>query len=441
MAGLEASRPESLYTVSTVPSTVWGPGTVAGRVILALGEATLKGIDRIVDLEARAIQSRLAVIRRQVPGNLPPVMYDDLAEMSRAHAYPQIMEEALQIMWLQIERGYAKAVASSLSQLWQSELEWVICWIVHFSQYGLFGRIYEAATPMEQALNFLSILVQVRPAAAGACFAALDHLFLNPRFCKVFVHLCQHPILTIYGEERANIPLLCRTPLSTLQLTHSANLRTRWDNWLNNTGQSIEDRLLNTSAALVSTGSDDWPWVSDFWDAAYDLFDIIRYSMTPQHHRAAADQLIACLANSLTWEPLRMVLDLVSRFPSGSQVDKHSGYISPSLATLLGYGPYISDISASRPEDPSLPFDPQLCAFLRYAHLRSDRPPPGSGVDTALSESAKTKTFAPQERLQAQKQIEDEPLYASSSYFEHQLETIPEVNEAEDEAPLYPTPF
>lgn len=72
----------SFYTQSTVPSTVWGPGTLAGRVILALGEATLKGLDRIIDRESRAIQKRFAVIRASVP-HLTPEMYSDLVELSR----------------------------------------------------------------------------------------------------------------------------------------------------------------------------------------------------------------------------------------------------------------------------------------------------------------------------------------------------------------------
>jgi hypothetical protein len=72
----------SFYTESTAPSTVWGPGTLAGRAILALGEATLKGLDRIIDRESRAIQKRFDTIRASVP-HLTPEMYGDLIELSR----------------------------------------------------------------------------------------------------------------------------------------------------------------------------------------------------------------------------------------------------------------------------------------------------------------------------------------------------------------------
>ncbi|KAJ7177048.1 hypothetical protein C8R46DRAFT_1346932 [Mycena filopes] len=74
------SRPSicaSFYTESTVPGTVWGPGTLAGRAILALGEATLRSLDRIVDREARAIQKRFEAIRASIP-HLTSEMYSDL---------------------------------------------------------------------------------------------------------------------------------------------------------------------------------------------------------------------------------------------------------------------------------------------------------------------------------------------------------------------------
>jgi hypothetical protein len=48
----------------------------------------LKGLDRIIDRESRAIQKRFAVIRASVP-HLTPKMYSDLIELSR-HAHPCI---------------------------------------------------------------------------------------------------------------------------------------------------------------------------------------------------------------------------------------------------------------------------------------------------------------------------------------------------------------
>jgi hypothetical protein len=53
---------------------------------MALGEATLKGLDRIIDRERRAIQQRLGIIRLRVkrrPPDLTPEMYNDLIELSR----------------------------------------------------------------------------------------------------------------------------------------------------------------------------------------------------------------------------------------------------------------------------------------------------------------------------------------------------------------------
>ncbi|KAJ7035965.1 hypothetical protein C8F04DRAFT_1258326 [Mycena alexandri] len=221
---------------------------------------------------------------------------------------------------------------------------------------------------MQLALDLLSVVVQVRPGTAAACFAAIDHLSLNPQFRKPFLHFQDHPILKIHAEERANIPLLCRTPLSKLQLTFSGDLKHRWNNWtqLESTGgQSAEDRLLDLKAVLLNPRPEDWPWTPDFWDAAHDLMDLLRYSEIPELRRAATDQLIACIGMTRphSWEPLRMVLDFASRTRSppptlATSMWDDSGYISPSLATVLGYSAYISDITAPLPLDSS--FDRQF---------------------------------------------------------------------------------
>ncbi|KAJ7840863.1 hypothetical protein B0H14DRAFT_2784260, partial [Mycena olivaceomarginata] len=77
-------KPSSLfsYTLSdsqrktTETSTIWGPGTLSGRAILALGEVTLRGINNL------GIRCRLATIRLRAP-SLNKAMCDDLLEFSR----------------------------------------------------------------------------------------------------------------------------------------------------------------------------------------------------------------------------------------------------------------------------------------------------------------------------------------------------------------------
>jgi hypothetical protein len=53
---------------------------VAGRAILALGEAALRGVDHLIDLESCAIQKQLLQIEHSV---LTPEMCDKQIELSQ----------------------------------------------------------------------------------------------------------------------------------------------------------------------------------------------------------------------------------------------------------------------------------------------------------------------------------------------------------------------
>jgi hypothetical protein len=84
-----ASVTTSGSTVLTQPSTVstfssifeWGPGAMAGKGILAVGEALLSGIESIV------IRTRLRDIAKRFPHRddqpIPDEIYADLVELSR----------------------------------------------------------------------------------------------------------------------------------------------------------------------------------------------------------------------------------------------------------------------------------------------------------------------------------------------------------------------
>jgi hypothetical protein len=72
---------------------------------------------------------------------------------------------------------------------------------------------------------------------------------------------------------------MCRTPLAELQLRFSEDHMYRWKNWklLESAGLSPESRLLQISTTLLNAVSDNCYWTPDFFDAAVDLFDFLRY--------------------------------------------------------------------------------------------------------------------------------------------------------------------
>ncbi|KAJ7111298.1 hypothetical protein C8R44DRAFT_856616 [Mycena epipterygia] len=363
---------QSFYTESTVPSTVWGPGTLAGRAILALGEATLRGLDRVIDRESRAIQKRLEAIRGSVP-HLAPEMYCDLIELARPDLYPQyILEAATDIVFHQLELGYGAALALSVAQLSLSEARLVMLRMLISRDFD----VLDEDSPMgarspRKALDVLTMLVQLRPEMTASCFDVLDQLFLNPHICMRLFRFRDHPILRIRAEEDLNIPPICRTPLSELQLRFSQDRMYRWKSWklLESAGHPIESRLLQLNAVLLNAVAQESCWTPDFFDAAFDLFDFLSYSQVPELRRAATDQLIACISFSRdSWEPLSVVLDFISR----------STIMDPRPSPSLRYDTYTpktptsptAKTDAGAPPELGLQFHPQLREFLRYAHLR-----------------------------------------------------------------------
>lgn len=74
---------DSLDTFDSASSatTVWGPGTLSGKVILSLGEASLRGLGHVI------LRLRLAKISSSLLKISPDKqerMYDDLLELSRS---------------------------------------------------------------------------------------------------------------------------------------------------------------------------------------------------------------------------------------------------------------------------------------------------------------------------------------------------------------------
>ncbi|KAJ7669847.1 hypothetical protein DFH06DRAFT_157113 [Mycena polygramma] len=353
---LEVRSPQSLSTDSTVPSTVWGPGTLSGRAILALGEAALKGLDRLIDFEGRAIQRRLGLIRQSRPNHLTPQMCDDLIELSRSDLYPEsIPAAAADLIFRQIDHGCAAAVALSLTRLSLSDAHLVLHELFATRERKLLNNWYRASQLSkcgrdwgpDPALDFLAMLVQTRPEMISTCSAVLNHSARNPDIGLLFLRFPDHPTLRMHSEETLNIPSICRTPLARLQPIFFGDLTYRWINWklLEKAGHSAESRLVNLKAILQNAVSNHRYWDPDFFDSAIDLVDFILYSRVPEIRRAAADLLSECLSLARdAWEHFRLVLEL-----KGMQ----------KVMSSLGHGSHNLPIRG--------PFqdNPLLCEFFR----------------------------------------------------------------------------
>ena len=82
---IETNSDDSFATHTTSSAeTIWGPGTLSGRAIKSLGEASLRGVETLI------IRWRLAKISSNLPQNQKSPstdkmerMYDDLLELSR----------------------------------------------------------------------------------------------------------------------------------------------------------------------------------------------------------------------------------------------------------------------------------------------------------------------------------------------------------------------
>ncbi|KAF7369410.1 hypothetical protein MVEN_00270100 [Mycena venus] len=300
-------------------------------------------------------------------------MYNDLIDLSRPGLYPESTRTATEeLIFRQVNHGSHAGLVWSLAQLPPSEAQLVVRKLFGSREHELRSDWYETrrtrgnvqASVPHPALEFLAMLIQLRPEMASAC---LDHLSRNPDMYMLLLHYGDHPILTLYAEETVNTPAKWRTPLSKLQMTISGDSMYRWKNWelLTWAGYSAERRLLDLNTALINAVSKKLYSDPEFFDAAFDLFDFIRYSEVSDLRDIATDQLVACLAISKeSWAPLRIVVDFVS---SKSELQ--------TLSSILGYDQYISQ--SDTPLDmesnpmPGFQFHPQLCEFLREIHLQS----------------------------------------------------------------------
>ncbi|KAF8152823.1 hypothetical protein K438DRAFT_1987689 [Mycena galopus ATCC 62051] len=109
----------SLYT-TTSSRTVWGPGSLSGRALLALGKAAIRGAERVV------IAKRMAVLRAQLPCSEERTgadtsfldgIFDDLVELSRPELYPDsIRIPAMELILIHIGSRHTTYLINSLSK-------------------------------------------------------------------------------------------------------------------------------------------------------------------------------------------------------------------------------------------------------------------------------------------------------------------------------------
>ncbi|KAF8166612.1 hypothetical protein K438DRAFT_252664 [Mycena galopus ATCC 62051] len=108
--------PSDSQRTTTDTSTIWGLGTLSGRALLALGEATVRGINSLV------IIRRLATIRRA--WSLDKSMCDDLLDFSRPAMYPAwIGKEASRLILTQlcVQSKYAVLAVALCRGEWSTE--------------------------------------------------------------------------------------------------------------------------------------------------------------------------------------------------------------------------------------------------------------------------------------------------------------------------------
>ncbi|KAJ6605350.1 hypothetical protein DFH09DRAFT_1353815 [Mycena vulgaris] len=155
-----SSSASSVYT-TTSSSTQWGPGALAGKAILAIGKAVVRGVDYLV------ISRRMSVIKAAMPCSDDDVgrsrnletMFDDLLELSRQALYPEAVRiQAMQTILAQIATKQTHHLRLSISK-WEIEFAELVAFlsetvgVVLFSKRGFpddrLVNVYMTAVPKE----------------------------------------------------------------------------------------------------------------------------------------------------------------------------------------------------------------------------------------------------------------------------------------------------
>ncbi|KAJ6459665.1 hypothetical protein C8R45DRAFT_1221372 [Mycena sanguinolenta] len=176
MASLASSLSSiSIYT-TTSSKTAWGPGTLTGRAILALGKAAIRGAERVV------IAKRISIMRSHLPcleeragphTSFMDGVFDDLVELSRPELYSDsIRIPAMELILTQISSGHTSYLINSLSAWLLEDIILLVKEIVSVSMFckcgfmepslvnAYVGALPESTHPLVPSIEFITKLAQ-----------------------------------------------------------------------------------------------------------------------------------------------------------------------------------------------------------------------------------------------------------------------------------------
>ncbi|TFK38742.1 hypothetical protein BDQ12DRAFT_683255 [Crucibulum laeve] len=112
-------------------STMWGPGTLAGKAILALGEATMRGSEHLVILKRLVSITARFPCRDEDTSKKVLRMMSDVVELARPGLYPkQYRSKALRCILLQIATRQTVHLVNGLLHLQVDELMQILAEIM-----------------------------------------------------------------------------------------------------------------------------------------------------------------------------------------------------------------------------------------------------------------------------------------------------------------------
>ncbi|KAF7364950.1 hypothetical protein MVEN_00365800 [Mycena venus] len=310
---------------TTDTSTTWGPGTLSGRALLAVGEATIRGIDALL------IRRRLATIRLRAPSLTGP-MYNDLLELCRPAMYSiRITKQALDLTLAQICAGPESSVYMLVLFLckWpQQEARLILLEL---------ARSLPDATPpgwnLTRFYDFMVAIIQVQDEWRSFVIEAallLDNT--NPA-------VISHPIHLLYTGSTTN---LSAASLAGLQEAHFARLRSKaWillqqcglpEMWLSfyssrMSSQPALDRMLQIESIISQIVdpyvSSQMPTTSQVFGALVDsiifLSEIFRSDVRSGAAKCLLEYWIYCWKWK-QWEFLHQVFSLFDSFHIQMQI-------------------------------------------------------------------------------------------------------------------------
>ncbi|KAJ6447522.1 hypothetical protein C8R47DRAFT_1225626 [Mycena vitilis] len=196
---------------TTDTSTIWGPGTLSGRALIALGEATLRVID------ALTIRRRLATIRLRAP-YLTKSMCEDLLELCRPEMYSiRIAKQAVGLTLAHICAGAESSLymfAAAFCRWPQREARLILLELVRSTSLVDRSRGWD----LKILYDFLMVITQVKEGWRKTVTEAA--ILLNQTSPPVVAH----PIQFLAGEVTAGLP---ESPLSSLQDLYSVDIRSK----------------------------------------------------------------------------------------------------------------------------------------------------------------------------------------------------------------------